>query len=140
MAFPHPRRECRGGAQGGPGPVAQASGQRLSGSGRRQVKKLFVSLALTLLVPALCLFAPVAAHAANIRNIDLGRAAQVWFAEDHTVPIIAFNISLPAGSAYDPAGQAGLATFFPPPMVVGARGPGFHASHQTTAKTVTSLP
>ena len=49
--------------------------------------------------------------AANIQNIDLGKKAEVWFAEDHTVPIVAFNISLPAGSAYDPAGKAGLAAF-----------------------------
>ena len=51
------------------------------------------------------------AQAANIQNIDLGKKAQVWFAEDHTIPIIAFNISLPAGSSYDPAGKAGLAAF-----------------------------
>jgi zinc protease len=51
------------------------------------------------------------AAAADIRNIDLGPKAQVWLAEDHSVPIVAFNISLPAGSAYDPAGKAGLAAF-----------------------------
>ena len=50
-------------------------------------------------------------RAAEVRNIDLGKKAEVWFAEDHTVPIIAFNISLPAGSAYDPVGKAGLASF-----------------------------
>jgi zinc protease len=51
------------------------------------------------------------ARAADIKNIDLGRQAQVWFTEDHTIPMISFNISLPAGSAYDPAGKAGLAAF-----------------------------
>ena len=51
------------------------------------------------------------AHAADIQNIDLGKNAQVWFAEDHTVPMVAFNISLPAGAAYDPPGKAGLASF-----------------------------
>ena len=45
---------------------------------------------------ALMLFATVPAQAANIRNIDLGRRAEVWFAEDHTVPVVSFNISLPA--------------------------------------------
>ena len=68
------------------------------------MKRLLAALALTLLTATpLC--------AAEIRNIDLGQKAEVWFAEDHTVPIIAFNISLPAGSAYDPAGKAGLAAF-----------------------------
>jgi zinc protease len=51
------------------------------------------------------------AQAADVKNIDLGKQAQVWFAEDHTIPMVSFNISLPAGSAYDPAGKAGLAAF-----------------------------
>src|SRR5262249_53945394 len=99
MALSHPRRECGGGAQGGSKPVAQGGGHRLSGSGRRrQMKRVLAGLALTLSVasPALMVFAPVPALAANIQNIDLGKAAEVWFAEDHTVPIVAFNISLPA--------------------------------------------
>ena len=58
---------------------------------------------------AACAFAlivmSVPSQAADIQNIDLGKNATVWFAEDHTVPIIAFNISMPAGSAYDPAGD-----------------------------------
>ncbi|MEO7054667.1 MAG: pitrilysin family protein [Rhizomicrobium sp.] len=49
--------------------------------------------------------------AADIKALDLGKKAEVWFSEDHTVPIVAFSISLPAGSGYDPAGKAGLATF-----------------------------
>lgn len=51
------------------------------------------------------------AAAAEIKSLDLGKAAEVWFSEDHTVPIVAFSISLPAGSGYDPASKAGLATF-----------------------------
>jgi len=51
------------------------------------------------------------ARAADIKPLDLGRNADVWFSEDHTVPIIAFNITFPAGSAYDPAGKTGLASF-----------------------------
>ncbi len=58
---------------------------------------------------ALLTIAPAAA--ADIKALDLGKAAEVWFSEDHTVPIIAFSISLPAGSGYDPASKAGLATF-----------------------------
>lgn len=60
---------------------------------------------------AFALLASLPARAADIQNIDLGPTAQVWFAEDHTVPMVSFNISLPAGSAYDPAGKAGLAAF-----------------------------
>mgnify|MGYP001549224586 FL=1 len=62
-------------------------------------------------VVALGLALSTPAGAADIVNVDLGKHAQVWFAEDHTVPMVAFNISLPAGSAYDPAGKAGLAAF-----------------------------
>ena len=51
------------------------------------------------------------ASAAEIKNIDLGKNVEVWFAGDHTVPIVSFNISMPAGSAYDPAGKAGVAAF-----------------------------
>jgi zinc protease len=64
-----------------------------------------------LIAAAAALLMTAPAHAANIQNIDLGKKAEVWFAEDHTVPIVSFNISLPAGSAYDPAGKAGLAAF-----------------------------
>lgn len=63
------------------------------------------------LLAALLVLAALPAAAADIQNIDLGKSAQVWFTEDHTVPIVSFNISLPAGSAYDPAGKAGLASF-----------------------------
>lgn len=68
---------------------------------RKYLLALFVLLA----------FARAPVWAANLQNIDLGKDAQVWFSEDHTVPILCFNISLPAGSAYDPPGKAGLASF-----------------------------
>ncbi len=64
---------------------------------------------LAILAIAVC--AAVPAMAADIRKLDLGKSAEVWLAEDHTVPIVSFNISMPAGSAYDPAGKAGLAAF-----------------------------
>ena len=83
------------------------------------MKRFLAAFALILLAAA----SP--ARAANIQNIDLGKKAEVWFAEDHTVPIISFNISLPAGSAYDPAGKAGLAAFAGAMMDEGAGGPGF---------------
>ena len=57
----------------------------------------------------LAMLAPAAA--ADIEPLDLGKGVDVWFSEDHTVPIIAFNITFPAGAAYDPAGKTGLASF-----------------------------
>jgi zinc protease len=61
-------------------------------------------------VLALALLAGPAA-AAEVKNLDIGRGAEAWFTEDHTVPVIAFVFSLPAGSAYDPAAKPGLAEF-----------------------------
>ena len=46
----------------------------------------------------------VPAFASAPRALDIGPGEQVWFQEDHTVPMVAVSISLPAGSAYDPAG------------------------------------
>jgi zinc protease len=57
------------------------------------------------------LAAPLAAQAANVRPLDMGKGVQVWFVEDHTLPIISMTVALPAGSAYDPANKAGLAAF-----------------------------
>ena len=79
------------------------------------------------------------ARAANIQNIDLGKKAEVWFAEDHTVPIIAFNISLPAGSAYDPAGKAGLAAFTGAMIDEGAGNLDSKAFHEALASRAISF-
>lgn len=51
------------------------------------------------------------ASGAPPRIIDIGAKQSVWFAEDHTVPMVAVSISLPAGSAYDPPTKPGLAAF-----------------------------
>jgi zinc protease len=59
---------------------------------------------------AAVMFAILPARAATeVKTIDLGKDVQVWFAEDHTIPIVAFTVSLPAGSAYDPGARPGLA-------------------------------
>jgi zinc protease len=55
--------------------------------------------------------APLAVHAAEVKSVNMGKGVQVWFQEDHTLPIISMTVALPAGSGYDPAGKAGLATF-----------------------------
>ena len=54
---------------------------------------------------------PVAADAAQVNALPAAKDQQIWFAEDHTVPIVSLVVSLPAGSAYDPRGKAGLAAF-----------------------------
>jgi len=96
------------------------------------VKRLLAAFALMLVTAT-------PGVAANIQNIDLGKAAQVWFAEDHTVPIISFNISLPAGSAYDPAGKAGLASFTGAMIDEGAGGLDSKAFHEALANRAISF-
>src|SRR5690349_21211538 len=49
------------------------------------------------------------ALAALPKAINIGANQTVWFEEDHTVPMVAVSISLPAGSAYDPSAKPGLA-------------------------------
>jgi zinc protease len=51
------------------------------------------------------------ASASGVKALGAVKGAQVWFVEDHTVPMIALTASLPAGSAYDPSAKAGLAAF-----------------------------
>jgi zinc protease len=67
------------------------------------MRKLLFALALVLM--------PLPAFAADIKSLNLGKDAQVWFAEDHTVPIVAVVAAMPAGSAFDPGGKPGLSSF-----------------------------
>jgi zinc protease len=89
------------------------------------MKKLFLFAALLLMA--------VPAAAADIKNLDLGKHAQVWFAEDHTVPIVALVAAMPAGSAYDPGGKAGLASFAASLMDEGAGTMDAKAFHEALA-------
>lgn len=70
------------------------------------MKNLFAFLLL-----ACVWLTPAAAGAVNVKSLDMGKNVQVWYVEDHTLPMIAMTASLPAGSAYDPSGKAGLAAF-----------------------------
>ncbi|MDE1987739.1 MAG: insulinase family protein [Alphaproteobacteria bacterium] len=67
--------------------------------------------ALAVLLFAAALLVPGVASASNVKALGAVGGAQVWFAEDHTVPLIALVVSLPAGSAYDPSTKAGEAAF-----------------------------
>ena len=51
----------------------------------------------------------VPANAATVRTVAGPTGVEAWLAEEHALPMIAVEISLPAGSAYDPAGKQGLA-------------------------------
>ena len=57
------------------------------------------------------LFCAAPAFASAPKALDIGPGEQVWFEEDHTVPMVAVTVALPAGSVYDPANKAGLAAF-----------------------------
>jgi zinc protease len=62
------------------------------------------------LVFALLLLAPAAAEALEVRTVPSPQGVETWLSEEHTIPMIAVSISLQGGSAYDPAGKAGLAS------------------------------
>lgn len=79
---------------------------------------------------AMALLAPVCAQAANVTSVNMGKGVQVWFEEDHTLPIIAMTVALPAGSAYDPADKSGLAAFAAAMLDEGA-GPYSSQAYQT---------
>ena len=64
--------------------------------------------ALAVLILFVAMLTPVAA--AGVKSLNAVKGAQVWFAEDHTVPMIALVASFPAGSAYDPSTKAGTAS------------------------------
>ena len=51
------------------------------------------------------------AFAFDAKNLPAPKGEQVWFAEDHTLPMIAMVAALPAGSGYDPVAKPGLASF-----------------------------
>ena len=85
------------------------------------------------------LLAIAPAAAAEIKALDLGKAVEVWFSEDHTVPIVAFSISLPAGSGYDSAGKAGLATFAAALLDEGAGGMDSRAFQEALASHAIQL-
>ena len=63
-------------------------------------------------VTALVLLSPAAVSAAtDVKSVNMGKGVQVWFEEDHTLPIISMTVAFPAGSGYDPANKPGLSAF-----------------------------
>lgn len=51
------------------------------------------------------------ASAIEIRKVTSSKGVTAWLSEDHTIPLIAVRLSFEGGSAADPAGLEGLATF-----------------------------
>jgi zinc protease len=49
------------------------------------------------------------AHAVTVEKVQAPPGVEVWLSEEHSLPVVAVSVSLPAGSAYDPAGKEGLA-------------------------------
>lgn len=63
------------------------------------------------LAAALVALLPTAASAIGAKQIAVAKGEDVWFAEDHTLPMVATVAAFPAGSVYDPKGKDGLASF-----------------------------
>ncbi len=57
----------------------------------------------------IALLVPVAANAITVKTVQGPTGVDTWLSEEHALPMIAVNIALPAGSAYDPADKPGLA-------------------------------
>ncbi len=79
------------------------------------------------------------ARATDIKPISAVGGAQTWFVEDRTVPMIALDVSVPAGSAYDPAGKAGLSSFAGEMLDEGAGNLNSKAYHDALANSAITL-
>jgi zinc protease len=90
----------------------------------------------------LCLalmLAPLPAQAFGAKRLDIAKGQEVWFAEDHTLPMIALVASFPAGSAYDPQGKFGLASFTAAMLDEGAGNTNSKAFHDALADRAIQL-
>jgi zinc protease len=79
------------------------------------------------------------AGAATVRTLNTLKGAAVWLVEDHTVPMLAMEVSLPAGSAYDPIGKSGLAGFAGSMLDEGAGNLDSKAFHNALANRAINL-
>src|SRR5579864_6747404 len=103
LAEPHPLRSgCRCPQSGAEFSRQTRGGDRPDGGEMRIAARFHVSLFLALAVP-------LSAHAITVKAVQGPTGVETWFSEEHALPMIAVNISLPAGSAYDPPDKPGLA-------------------------------
>ena len=66
------------------------------------------------LIPILLLFvafAPLSAHAVDVQSVTSPGGITAWLIEDHSNPLISLALGFKGGSAGDPPGKEGLATF-----------------------------
>jgi zinc protease len=54
---------------------------------------------------------PAGARAFEVKTLPAPKGEVIWYVSDHTLPMIAISVALPAGSAYDPPASPGLANF-----------------------------
>lgn len=92
-----------------------------------------------LLFAAMAALAPFGAQAFGAKQLTVAKGEDVWFAEDHTLPMIALVASFPAGSSYDPPGKNGLASFAASMMDEGAANTNSRAFHDALADRAIQL-
>jgi zinc protease len=92
-----------------------------------------------LLLTFLLALAPVTAQAFGAKSLNVAPGEDVWFAEDHTLPLIAIVASFPAGSVYDPQGKSGLAAFTSSMLDEGAGNMNGRAFHDALADKAIQL-
>lgn len=97
-----------------------------------------------ILLAVLFLLVPLTpALAVNVQELHPAKGEDVWFVEDHTVPMISISAAFPAGSAYDPSAKGGLAAFAASLMDEGAgnmRSTAFHTALSTRAIRFSASP
>ncbi len=69
-----------------------------------------MKLRSSIIALVLTLVTPIAAEAITVKTVQSPAGVETWLSEDHTLPMIAVDVSLPAGSAYDPSDKPGLAS------------------------------
>ena len=70
---------------------------------------LWRSPRMTLFFALFALLIPISASAITVKSVQGPTGVETWLSEERALPMIAVNISFPAGSAYDPADKPGLA-------------------------------
>jgi zinc protease len=63
--------------------------------------------ALLFLLTALAVI-PTNAIAVTVKTVPAPKGVEVWLSEEHSLPMVAVSVSLPAGYAHDPQGKEGL--------------------------------
>jgi zinc protease len=69
-----------------------------------------MKLRSSIIALVLTLVTPLTAEAITVKTVQSPAGVETWLSEDHTLPMIAVDVSLPAGSAYDPSDKPGLAS------------------------------